>query len=452
MSGNNKTADGKPKLTDEQKQKIKKYGIFACMFVVFAGCLWFIFAPSADDKAKEEAKAGFNSEIPMPKNEGIVGDKKSAYEQELIAQKQAERMRSLQDFGSLLGNETESLSGDLDLMTNETGARNTSPKGNSNRNVSSPVESSVTAYNDINRNLGSFYEKPREDPEKKRMAEELEELKGLLDTKDNRQNMVDEQMELMEKTFQMAAKYMPQTQAQGQMQTPFADAGMLDAEIETAVADARQTLRNTSGKTVVASVSQVNERTVSALYQNISDEDFMEAYAKPRNMGFITAAAQKGDEPKNTIAACIHSDQTIIDGQSVRLRLLEPLQAGNTIVPKNSILTGMARIQGERLGISVVSLEVGGTIIPVSLRVFDTDGQQGIFIPGSMELNAAKEIAANMGTSVGTSFNISNDAGEQFVADMGRSLVQGTSQFFSRKIREVKVNLKAGYRLLLLAE
>ncbi len=41
---------------------------------------------------------------------------------------------------------------------------------------------------------------------------------------------------------------------------------------------------------------------------------------------------------KSTIAACIHQDQTLTDGQTVKLRLLEPLQAGNIVVPKRTAL------------------------------------------------------------------------------------------------------------------
>ncbi|KAA6304090.1 hypothetical protein EZS27_044265 [termite gut metagenome] len=67
-----------------------------------------------------------------------------------------------------------------------------------------------------------------------------------------------------------------------------------------------------------------------------------------------------------------------------------------------------------------------------------------------MEMDAVKEIAANMGTNAGTSINLSSDTGGQLAADMGRSLIQGSSQFFSKKLREVKVNLKAGYKVFLL--
>jgi conjugative transposon TraM protein len=85
------------------------------------------------------------------------------------------------------------------------------------------------------------------------------------------------------------------------------------------------------------------------------------------------------------------------------------------------------------------------------MEVYDMDGMQGIFVPNPDEVTAMKEIAANMGTSMGSSITITDDAGSQLAADLlGRSLIQGTSQFFSKKMREVKVTLKAGHKVLLL--
>ena len=168
-------------------------------------------------------------------------------------------------------------------------------------------------------------------------------------------------------------------------------------------------------------------------------------------MGFLTATAESGAGMKNTVSACVYGDQTVMDGQNVRLRLLEPMQAGNMVIPRNSLLTGMARIQGERLTISVNSLEHAGTIIPVELRAYDLDGQSGIFIPNMSELKAAKEIIANMGTSAGTSITLADDAGKQFAADMGRNLIQGVSQYTAKALREVRVHLKSDYKVYLLA-
>ena len=102
------------------------------------------------------------------------------------------------------------------------------------------------------------------------------------------------------------------------------------------------------------------------------------------------------------------------------------------------------------MGITVNSLEYDGLILPVELTVYDTDGQRGIYIPNTGTVNAAKEIVASMGTSAGTSISLTSNASQQLVADLGRSAIQGTSQYMAKKLREVKVNLKAGYKVLLL--
>jgi len=436
MSENNQT-DSKQTLTPEQKQKMKKYAIFALMVVIFGACLWLIFAPSADEKAKTEATQGFNADIPMPKEEGIIGDKESAYEDERMNQKKDEKMRSLQDFADMLGGEKQKPASDLALMDNEPTAQKSGGYTPQKQRPSS-IQTSVSAYKDINRTLGNFYENPKDDPEKERLAKELEEVKAKMAESESKKNSVDEQMALMEKSYQIAAKYMPQMQGQSM-------------ETNGQPASSGQTnSRNASGKTQVVPVSQVTERTVSALQQDMSSEDIVKAFSQPRNMGFLTATAEKQAEAKNTITACVHDDQTILNGQSVRLRLLEPMKAGNILIPRNTLITGMGKIQGERLDILINSLEYEGTIIPVQIMVYDTDGQQGIFIPNTAEVNAAKEIVANMGASAGTSISLTSDAGQQLAADMGRGLIQGTSQYVSKKLREVKVNLKAGYRLFLL--
>ncbi|MDR1356451.1 MAG: conjugative transposon protein TraM [Tannerellaceae bacterium] len=249
MNTENRTNDNKPGLSGEQRQRVKKYAVFALMGIICAGSIYLIFAPSEDEKAKMEQTAGFNADIPQPKEEGIIGDKRDAYEQEQLRQKQAERMRSLSDFTAMLdGSETQAAQDDLVLLDSEPAKTKTAVTGSAKSRPTSSIEHSAQAYRDVNR----------------------------------------------------------------------------------------------------------------------------------------------------------------------------------------------------------THMEYRATIMPIDLTVYDTDGQEGIFIPNLQELSAAKEIAANMGTSAGTSFNMNSDAGEQFVADMGRNLIQGVSQFTAKKLREVKVHLKAGYKVFLL--
>lgn len=426
----------KPKLSDEQKQKLKKYAIFALMVIVCAGCMWLIFAPSENDKAKEQTGMGFNADIPDPKGDGIIGDKKDAYEQEQMQQRQKERMQSLQGYADMLESSKEQrISIDL----------GDEPEGKKVRSTpEDPINNSVSAYQDINRTLGNFYEKPKDDPEKEEMKRKLEELEAKMNEKENKQLAVDEQLLLMEKSYEMAAKYMPQGQNQGE---PFSEStNSLKSKIDNYGKDSS----SKNGKTNVSPIRQIQAQTVSSLAQYISNEDFFQMYDQPRNNSFNTMGGEAGVSVKNTIAAVIHDDQTVVDGQTARLRLTEPLMAGTTIIPENTILTGIAKIQGERLDIQISSIEYQGTIIPVEMITYDSDGQKGIHIPGSLEMNAAKEIIANMGNSVGTSFTMTQSAGAQLSSDLSKGAIQGVSAYMQKKIRQIKVALKSGYRVMLM--
>ena len=198
-------------------------------------------------------------------------------------------------------------------------------------------------------------------------------------------------------------------------------------------------------------VGQVSTPVVSSLPQPVSDSVLLARMAQTGYAGFHTAVGKTADgHTRNTIRACIHGDQTVISGQGVRMRLLEPMRVGKHVLPKNTLLTGGSRIQGERLNIGIVQVEYDGIIIPVELTVYDNDGQDGIFIPGSMEASAVKEVAANMGQNLGTSISITNQsAKDQLLSELGRGAIQGVSQYISKKLREEKVHLKSGHTLML---
>ena len=53
---------------------------------------------------------------------------------------------------------------------------------------------------------------------------------------------------------------------------------------------------------------------------------------------------------------------------------------------------------------------------------------------------------------VDTSHQEGCNAGAQLASDLGKGLIQGTSQYIAKKMRTVKVHLKAGYRVMLYQE
>ena len=432
-----------PELTEEERQRRKKFIIYPLMFLLFAGSMWLIFAPS--EKEGEKLAKGFNTEVPDPMAAELIGDKKKAYEKEMMEQKEQERSRAMQSlssmFGEMTGEQLEQSSEELALKTdlserdNGFGSRTTAPQEG--------FHASASAYQDINRTLGSFYEAPREDPEKEELRARLAELENRMSSEQQSPAItVNDQMALLEKSYQLAAKYMPSGGGQSSSNMALASDGETASEGKAVV-----TTRN--GKAVAFPVSPVSEQVVSALAQPMSDSTFRSEYVKERNYIFHTAIGTAPLTEKNTISACVHTRQTVTDGQTVRFRLLEPMLVSGKEIPRNTSVVGVAKIQGERLNVLISSLEYHGNIIPVELAVYDTDGQAGIFIPGSMERSAAKEIVAGMGTSAGSSMNFSTDAGAQLAADLGKGLIQGTSQYFAKKMRTVKVHLKAGYKVLL---
>ncbi|PXV61076.1 conjugative transposon TraM protein [Dysgonomonas alginatilytica] len=428
------------------KQKLKKYTVFVLMAIICVGSLWLIFKPSASDKAKEQVGMGFNSDIPDPKANGIIGDKKDAYEQEQMQQKQKDRMQSLEGYADILGAEANNKAVSISLADEP--ERNTATSGKEQKNQKAPINNSVAAYQDINKTLGNFYEKPKDDPEKAELKKRLDELEAKQNEKNDKQSAMDEQLALMEKSYQLAAKYMPQRQNQGE---PFQDQPMSTGNESLSKKIVKGTSNNSNnGKTKISPVRQLQQQTVSALAQNISNEELFVQYDQARNVGFNTMDARMGVSEKNTISAIVDNDQTVVDGQSVRLRLTEPLMAGSTIIPENTIITGMAQIQGERLDILISNMEHQGTIIPVEMTVFDSDGQKGIYIPGSLEMNAVKEIAANMGSSAGTSFTMTQSASQQIASDLTKGVIQGASAYMQKKIKQIKVTLKAGYKIMLM--
>lgn len=438
-----KSAPPKKELTPAQMQKRRKMVVMPLFFLIFCGAMWLIFAPSKKDQQETAGQSGLNAELPTPKDEGIYSDKRTAYEREAQQQREQAKMRSLQDFSTMFEQTEEQQQEEYERqlrMAPKPPEYYENPErfeGGSLRSANS-IQSSAVAYQDINRQLGSWYNEPATEPdEQAQLAVEwrIQELERKLEEAEAAKAQQDEQEALLEKSYQMAARYMPAS-AQPIGQQPTND--------QPTVASGN------NQKVQVEPVSQVHKSVVSLLSAPMGDQEFIDAWSQPRNMGFLTATGSENTGRKNSIRACVYQTVTLVSGSELKMRLLEPMQAGSIYIPENTVITGACRISGERMEVTVSSIQYGGNIIPVEMQVYELDGQSGIFVPNSDEINAAKEIAQQMAQSAGTSITITDEAGSQFAADMGKSLIQGASQYVSKKLGVVKVTVKANYALLLL--
>ncbi len=416
------------KMDNKQKEQLKKGLVFGGLGLLFALSMWFIFAPSGKDKSA--AQQGLNDSIPQATTEQLTGNKLKAYE---LGDKSRQDEQTREEMGRL-----------SDYFDS-----NTAPSESERAEAAAStakIESSMHRYEENNRLLNSFYAPDPNEQEREALRSELDNLKKELASKNENEDAEEKrQLALMEKSYQMAAKYLPQsssTTATTNAFTPAKGKGTL----ETSATKQASSTGSLPAMEVLAERKQV----VSSLNQPMTDADFVQQYGtKPRNMGFHSLTSAVAAVPRNTLSVVVDRTVTLKEGDNVALRLLETAQVQGLRIPRQNRLIARAKIEGNRLHLLVKSIEVEGRIIAVKLSAYDTDGQEGVFIPGSEDINALKEVGANIGGSMGTSFTFASSAKDQIISEAARGVMQGASQLLQKKLRTVKVTLKGGYRLFL---
>lgn len=408
-------------LTLQEKRRYMKFAVYPLFFLIFAGIVLLIYSPTEKEKAEAEKERGFNTEIPSPEESRMEGNKVSAYEREALSKKERERKDTFLEMSELFNRNKDRKD---TIPSVDSGVNLELPSVPETAQTHNPVRSSTSAYRDMNRSLTTIYT-PRETSREEELLRRIKELEKRQNMEPSQEQSLEEKMALMEKSYELAARY-------NGKQTP-----------SVTPTDDRK------DRTSVKPVKRIRQEVVSSLAQPVSDGDFIAGTSEERNTGFHTPVGRTPVSDRNTIAACVHGTQTVSDGQALRVRLLEAMAVDDRLIPKGTVLTGGTRIQGERMDVVITNVEYQGTVIPVELEVYDADGQQGILVPNSLEYDAVREIAAGMGGSMGSSISISTDAGAQIASDLGKGVIQGVSQYITKKMSTVKVTLKAGHRLLL---
>lgn len=149
-------------------------------------------------------------------------------------------------------------------------------------------------------------------------------------------------------------------------------------------------------------------------------------------------------EAQNAVQAVIHETQTLVNGSTVKLRLLDEVYIDGRLIPKNHFLFGVASLNGERLLIKIKSIQYQKSLFPVDLSVYDIDGLNGIYIPGAIGRDVVKESANRSIQSLGLA-----SLDPSLEAQATSAGIEAARNLFSRKIKRVKVTVKAGYHVLL---
>ena len=257
------------RLSGKAADKLKFYGVVTFLSLLCAGFIWFIFKPDASQTM--EGTAGINTTIPDAIAPETMADKQKAYELEEMKKRRQRKIGTLLD-----------VAGDY-LTPDTTGGM----KPEEDAPKADAVRESREKQKQISRQITSFYQEPEKNPR----VDELERQGKELNEKLERERKGQDPLELMEKSYEMAARYFP-GQTGGQVKN-----------IQTADGTG-----GSSGNPAAIAAGRATENVVSSLAAPPAPDTI------PRNYGFTTAVGGGQLAGANTIRACVAEDQTVTTG------------------------------------------------------------------------------------------------------------------------------------------
>ncbi len=146
----------------------------------------------------------------------------------------------------------------------------------------------------------------------------------------------------------------------------------------------------------------------------------------------------------NAIEAVVHENQTLVNGAVIKFRLLRDIFINGSLIPRGNFVFGFVSLHEERLEVEVSSIRYQQSLFPVKLEVFDMDGLAGIYIPGAITRDVAKQSTDNS-----LQLMELTSADPSLKAQAAAAGVSTAKSLLSKKVKLVKVMVKAGYKVLL---
>lgn len=150
------------------------------------------------------------------------------------------------------------------------------------------------------------------------------------------------------------------------------------------------------------------------------------------------------DSAFKAIPVMIEGDQKVSQGGIVKLRLLDTIQLKGITIPKNQLLFGSCKITNQRLLLDIRNIRLGTAIIPVDLSVFSLDGIIGINTP---EAELSETAGNGVDDAVQSMQILTMD--QSFATQAAGAGIAAAKSLLSKKIKRIRVKLKAGQSLLL---
>ena len=193
----------------------------------------------------------------------------------------------------------------------------------------------------------------------------------------------------------------------------------------------------------IKNITQVYAVSTQAFKNNLSLLDTGRVVENKEN-GFYSLEPAESEAAQNSIEAVVHETQTLVNGAVIKMRLLNDVYISGVLIPKDNFIFGIAALDEERLKVEITTMRYKQSLFPVKLSVFDLDGLEGIYIPGAISRDVAKQSADNSLQIMELS---SMDPSLKAQATAGG--ISAVKSLLSKKIKLIKVQVKAGFKILL---
>lgn len=99
-----------------------------------------------------------------------------------------------------------------------------------------------------------------------------------------------------------------------------------------------------------------------------------------------------------TVYAVIHEKQTVHQSSSVKLRITQDFYLNGQLIPSGTFIYGITSFANERVLIKYENISLGGQLMAFNYSTFDSDGIEGVYVPGLIINDLGKE-AVNQTTA-----------------------------------------------------
>lgn len=172
----------------------------------------------------------------------------------------------------------------------------------------------------------------------------------------------------------------------------------------------------------------------------------------PEKRSPFNTVAFGGRSSKNAIKAYVHSEQTVSDGYTLKMRIAEDCYTDDGVfVPKNTLVHGIVRMADERVMVDIKSININGNILPFKKDVYSKDAIKGIAAPGNAKAEANKDVVG--GALDGLPSSVPGlDAATQIAGAVASSAVSAGKQAVTKHVKKEKITIKTNYEIFLRPE